>query len=316
MACASVFATDQELFRVEVTGFPLGQGTSVQASFWNDFQADFERVANLAKDPTVRVRIQPMVDLTEYENRKLDDPLESALLWSRFFAVTFQLEHKGVGKSQAEFVLPDSAKGRGPQYRKATVTVVRVSSYVTQTQLDSTLAAQPKVAPVTIERPITQCQGRPANTYALWIGLGATYNAFDKVVPILQGQVGNRRLRFGLDVSHSLYTVDRTYGNERLDVNYRLVSCYLAFRPILYGTLELLAGWQRTEEYAKTYGKFVRKNEGPEVGLRYAPVRHLAINVVYAPGEVATFGQDQVHWDRNQVRVSVVFSTPIIGGNR
>jgi hypothetical protein len=99
-------------------------------------------------------------------------------------------------------------------------------------------------------------------------------------------------------------------------VNYRLISCYLAFRPILYGKLELLAGWQRTEEYAKTYGTFVRKNEGPEVGLRYTPVRHLALQVVYSPGELSSFGNDRVSWRNDRVRASIVLSTPIIGGDR
>lgn len=317
MAYTCAAGVSQELKRVEVTGFPLSRGMSVKASFWNPFQMDFTAIAALTKDSLVRVELTPMVDATEYHSRSLDDPLNGGLTISRCMAVAAQLEHAGVPKEQIVFVRPDRGVAKGPQCRKVTITVTRVTAppYLTRPQLDSVFAAQPKATPIVIERTIMQCQGKPS-TYALWLGIGLTYNAFDKFVPLVQGQVGNRRLRFVADVSHSLYAIRKTYGNERLEVNYRLIACSFAYRPLLYGNVELTAGWQRSEEYSTNYGKYTRKYEGPEVGIRYTPARHIALQLLYAPGELSTFGADRVRWRNDNFRATIVVSTPIIGGGR
>ncbi len=310
-------AANPELMRLEVSGFPLHVGMSVKASFWKNFRTDFAPVADTAiKDTNIRVYVRSQEDLKEYNPKSHDDALEMGLDKSRDLSVALQLESIGVPEKQIFYLRPDPPMGRGPQFRKVTVTVTReiLPDYVTRKELMEILANLPKPEPAPAPRKDTVVLKQ--NRSAVWLGIGATYSTFGKVMPILQGQVGNHRIRFVAEVGHTIYSYDQQYGTTSYDVQNRLVSCFLAYRPFWKASLELLGGWHRTEEYAWRYGKYTRKDEGLELGLRLTPIRHLALEAVWSPDERSIIGDEFVHWHADHLRVSIFLFTSIFGGGK
>ncbi|MFH0804748.1 MAG: hypothetical protein V1916_00970 [Patescibacteria group bacterium] len=307
-----VWASDEIVLTYEVTGFPLDTGMSVPVQFWQPHRATFARIADMcSRDSLLYVELEPTADATRYGRHH--DLQNAAILISRFDATGNQLELAGVPYDRITYVKPKEISDKvGPEYRKVTVRVRRhpAPDYVTRPDVERMIKKTQQPVP-----PATQIV---SNTYLeqpkVWLGIGAVYNG-DKVLPMLYCQLGNDWLRGEAEGGYSFYRQHRTYCGEDLSVTYRYWNVGLAWRPVLYGSFDILAGWQRFETYSTRFGMYLEKLEGPTLGLRLFSKRW-AVTGKWTPAEVSVRGQDVVTWDISRVYVGVALYTTVLGGGK
>lgn len=293
-------AAQADMYLYEVTGFPLARGVSVPESFWAPHDSILQDIADMLQvDSTAYLQLIGWADATEAHPKPIGDALNAGYGSSRNHAVENRLVEK-FGVPRSRFLTAktgEESRMIGPQYRKVEIRLVTLEEWATQQQLSQ---VQEQVDSLR-ERPpqtIIQQFTRVFNCFS--VGAGVSTTPFGHPVFVLRGSTGTKRIGFEAELGHSLYKRTAFARYEDLSVNYRKTAGRLLITLKCQPHIILLVGWQRSEEYAIKYGRYISKFEGPEAGLRLRVVRFgrlcVAASAVWTPGEEDIYGRDVVRW--------------------
>lgn len=151
---------------------------------------------------------------------------------------------------------------------------------------------------------------------ALWLGTGLNYSPLEKVLPHIQAEWGTERLRLIAAVSYSVYQEDKNFAGDELQVSYRSVAGGIAWQAVPHSQFDLVALWQRNEEYAVDYGRYARKLEGPAIGIRLQLTDYLEMTGLWTPSEEQVRGRDEVVWDTGKMYLGLSAFIRLTGGDR
>ena len=246
-----------------ISGFPPGVGTSIS----NDefvVQAGMTLVHMseiLSKDSLARVQITAWADGIKFSNRH--DPLNAATALSRYDATVKFLAELGI---PAEKILPPITRetdSTGPQFRRVDIKLVWPSRPGLTESDVMRMIPKPRVD------TMVQIGHTETNNFFSLAELagGLTITPFGKPTFALRGRVGNPTVSFDAELGLSIATDSWQIGNSPYDVRYRLIAGHASYAPFDSTHLEFVFGWERNEAVVNDFGRFVKKREGPVVGL-------------------------------------------------
>jgi len=259
----------------------------------------------LNANPKLRAEITAWADATRFALHH--DQLNAATATSRYNVVVgILVDSLGVDPQQLEAVRPRESSLKGGQYRKVEIRIYEPTAYTTQSALDS-LGRE-------LRAEIgNQQQSEVTNISAFFFSLaeikiGVSSHVYGNIVPVIAGRLGNQTLSFEATFGNSIFTKEKTFADEQLDVNYTLVSGNARYHPSWDYPIDFVAGWQRLQERSTTYGRYTKKSSGPLFGAVWYPFTHVAFSGMWTPAEEDTFGFDRVSWDYSRFQVAITIS--------
>ncbi len=255
-------------------------------------------------DPNTIINVRSNADGARYP--KEDRKQNVVMTFERSVTGTTLLEHFHADLNRVVIVPLDNRADTGMTYRYILFTLVTHEPETTVVVRESL-----PTAPQPVQEIIEQ------HSYFLskvWLGAGIMYGPAEKLIPFVQGQWGNERLRFIAEAGYSLYHHHQWYLGEQVDVAYRYLLGGAAWRPLLHGQFDIIAAWQRSETYSTHYGGYTRKLEGPCLGVRLDVGQCAALSGLWSPSEVREYSRSAVEWDEGCFFLSFSVYTAILGG--
>jgi len=302
---------------VVVTGFPLGQGSNVDPSFFRPYYPQLQEVADtLRKYPMVHAVVTGGADGQRY--RRNSDAKNPALALGRAHALRNVLVHEFNVDSTRIMVQSEDVRAKGERYRYATVRIVWEFSDIKAnldnlaTRLD-TLASRPPVEQHITE--VTEIAEDLADNMGLQLSAGISSSPFG-AIPVVAGAVTWERFVFlECIVGHTFWNSSFSFQGTELDARRRMAGGQIIVYPFKDKPVGIVGGWIRTEEISQEYYKYGTMSEGPVVGVRVSHYDFLSITGVYSPTRYHDAGENDNRTRKDEFLLTLTFHT-LFGGEK
>lgn len=298
---------------IVVTDFPLGIGRSVPDEFFVPYYPQLQALADsLAGYPNALAVVTGSSDGNRYSSQ--NDAKNPSLALGRAHALRDVLVFQfGVDSSQV-VVQTKEVNVKGGQYRFARVRIVMEQVKVAE-QIKDLVA---KVQQPPIEKHFTEIRevpGQAIENMGMKFAAGISSSPFG-VMPVFSGALTWKQIFFiEGEFGHTIWNRNYTLENVEHNTKRRMAAGYFLAFPFESIPVGALAGWVRTEEVSQSFHKYVRLAEGPTVGVRYIPIKYIAITGAYHPIKERVADQDAAKVDNGQFSLSITGQI-VFGGQR
>lgn len=310
----SVPVSSQELI---LPGFPVGIGIDVDLSFFSQYDVQLRAVADsLGKYPKSLAIVTGGADGNRYP--RYNDALNPSLALGRAQALRNILVNKYNVDSTQILVQATDAKGKGEQYRYASIRIIHGTDEI-EGRLHSLEQKEPLQGRfAAIDEKIYELQQRPEprlliEDLALHLGAGLSTSAFGPI-PIVSGAVSWKRYVYIEGVlGHTFWNSTFNFNGTDLDTRKRLAGGQVIVFPFKETTIGFLAGWVRVEEISQDFYKYVELSEGPVFGVRVLPTENFTVTAAYNPSKQLEAGVPLSEADNELFKLSVTYFLTIGG---
>jgi len=307
--CVLVLAGVARPQEVVITGFPLGQGSNVDSSFFNPYHSQLQDIADtLLRHPLAQAIVIGGADGQRYRHN--DDAQNPALALGRAHALRNLLVEKFNVDSNRIIIQSESVKNRGKRFRYASVRIEKNLADF-QSNLDrlaaklDTVANRPPVEQHITE--VTKIVEDPSGNMGLRFGAGISSSSFG-VIPIVTAAVAwESTVYLELVAGHTFWNSSFPFESEDLDARRRLIGGQLIVYPFENRPIGILGGWMRVEEISQEYYRYGNMTEGPVIGLRVSPHEYLSVTGAYNPARYHAAGDSGGRTKHDQFIVSIGF---------
>jgi len=284
---------------VVVTGFPKGVGRDVDKDFFKPYYNDLKAIADtLHKYPLAEVVITGGADGEKYLAG--DNTKNPALALGRAHTLRSYLTAEFNIHPIQIVISSEEVTYKGPQGRYASVRISKDSKLLSL--LDDRLAsieqknssedvfnrlkALEQRAP--IEKHFTEIKENPnriTDNFGLQFSVGATSSPFGGLPTISGAVTWKRNLFIEISGGHTFWNSDFTFNSGILDTKKRYLSGQFIIYPKENLMVGIVGGWVRVEEISRQFYEYVKMSEGPIVGLRVKPFKHISVTAAYNPSK-------------------------------
>ena len=282
---------------IVIEDFPLGVAGSIDTKIFEPYLDQFQAIADTLKlDPTIRAVVTGGADGQKY--RTSHDAKNPSLALGRAHTLrSLLIDDYGVDSIQIE-IRTKEYKEIGPQYRFVGIRIEKFkpkkNPYYDDkiagllARIDSLEARPP------IEKHFTEVKEVPPvedeeSDLGIEFGLGVTSSPFGGL-PIITTAFTYKRVIYveGI-VGHTWWGNDYQWVNQDEVVNLKTRRRQIGGHAIIYPwedvPLGFVGGWLRVEEIAQEYYEYSKLSEGPVVGVRFQPLKHIAVTAGYNPSK-------------------------------
>lgn len=297
LLCSASWCSDTLSCRI--FGFALDQGTSAGAKFVAPNKPILNRIGNAAlEDPRREILIITWADANRYKTNH--DSHNQGISGSRGGPfVDYFVDTLGVHPRQIKVLVRD-AKTRGDGFRGVEI------------QLLEPLGPPSKTDTVRFETTTIVRNEPPMHFSSFFslveLGIGASTHTYGDAIPVISGRIGNQTISFMAIYGNSLATRNHVYAKEQLDVRSTLIAGYVRYAPPWDAPIDFLGGWERLEERSDLRGRYVKKSEGPSLGLLWHPSSWIGVSGLWTPAEEDIFGMNRVYWEAERFRLQVTIT--------
>ena len=114
----------------------------------------------------------------------------------------------------------------------------------------------------------------------LQLGAGYSSSPFGGM-PIISGAITWKRFIFVEGIfGHTIWNDSFKFNDYDLDTRLRMAGGLASVYPLSDVPVGLVGGWIRIEEISQRYYEYVKKSEGPVIGIRITPIEYLSITAL------------------------------------
>lgn len=310
LLCLLAFsATATRANGLTITGFPVGVGQSIEADFFEPYNAQLKQIADtLKKYPLAQAIVTGRADGIRY--RRNNDATNTGLALGRAHTLCNLL----VGSFNVDpgqlVVQSIDVKNEGELYRSVTIRVVREIERLDMRVNEIEEKINKQAAPTPAQEVIL----RSEDNVRIQVGAGMSSSSFG-AVPIVSVAIDWKQYIYleGI-LGHTFWDGSFAFEGENLDTKRRLVRVQVAIFPFSKPTFGFVGGWMRTEDISQRFYEYVQLAEGPVLGLQVRPYDYITITGAYNPSKCRVINEERAHSKNNQFLLSLTINTSFGGG--
>ena len=300
IGCFALMAGAVSAQEVVIPDFPLGVAGSIDVKIFEPYLEQFQAIADTLKlDPMIRAVVTGGADGQKY--RSSHDAKNPSLALGRAHTLrSFLMDDFDIDSTQIE-IRTKEFKEIGPEYRYVGVRIEKYEPksdpYTDQkiaglvARIDS-LEDRPPV-----EKHFTEIKEMPVedaeSDLGIEFGIGVSSSPFGGL-PVLTTAFTYKRVVYveGL-FGHTWWGNEFQWVRQDLDpveildlkTRRRLIGGHVIIYPWEDIPLGFVGGWLRVEEIAQEFYEYSKLSEGPLVGVRFQPLKNIAVTAAYNPSK-------------------------------
>ena len=300
---------------VEITGFPQAKGIGAGKEFFKPYYPKLEEIAGLLKtDASTRLLVIGQSDGLFFKNKKYNDGLNAGVEISRIDAVVSFLKNEFQVNTSQITIQTRHVTEKGAEHRKVILKIVRSPGtekltrlpegvYIPEFQEKRLIGAPPSRRPSSNESI-----GLDNEFIGLDLGLGMT-SAPLGVLPTLTASIDwQKKIYIEAKIGASVFEEEKSItGGHEITTRDRLVAAYLVFFPTKDFPLGFIGGWQMNDEVLTNSNRYVRRLEGPIIGIRADIKRRISLDGLWNPGYFEDVLSKEDGWRNDQASISLSF---------
>ena len=291
---------------VVVSGFPIGVAGSVDESFFEPYYPELQMIADtLGAYPLLHAVVIGGADGEKFNVS--NDAKNPALALGRAHALrAVLLGHFGVDSSKI-LIQTEDARGKGEQYRHATVRIVwQMNEF--KARLDQLANREPIIRqPITQVTEIREVTSDLVENMGLQLSAGFSSSPFGAIPTVSGAVVWEETVYIEAIFGHSFWNGSFDLLTENLDTRRRMAAGLVTYFPFEETRVGFLVGWLRAEEIAQRYYEYVQMSEGPMFGATYYPFEFASIMAAYNPARQRIVGDPPREERSHELMLSASF---------
>ncbi|UCE24990.1 MAG: hypothetical protein JSU74_02775 [Candidatus Zixiibacteriota bacterium] len=291
IGCLALLAGAASSQEVVITDFPLGIAGSVDPKIFEPYLPQLEAISDtLNQDPTALAVVTGGSDGQRY--RSSHDAKNPSLALGRAHALLSLLMEEFDVDSTQIVIRTEESKVIGPEYRYVSI---KLAPELTKEEppvdprIDLLMARVDDLeARPPVEKHFTEVQTpleEEESDLGIQFGVGVSSSPFGGIPVVTTAFTYKRVVYVEGIVGHTWWTNSFEFEGEDLDTRRRQIGGHAIIYPFENLSLGFLGGWLRVEEMSQRYYEYAKLSEGPVIGLRALPHKHLAVTVGYNPAK-------------------------------